>query len=104
MPTMLHVSDAIVSGLDQIDRRGDVGPLVTTITQRAVLTNGLLKRRFVRWNRWRSRYDLTPSGRRLLAGYAQAQSRSTSRAKRGRLRLVAIRIPAAAATMALALV
>jgi hypothetical protein len=104
---MLHVSDPIVSALDQIDRRGDVGPLVTTVTQRAFLTNSLLKRRFVRWNRWRSRYELTQSGRRLLKGYAQAQSRSISRARQGMLGLLTIRIAAAtcvAATMALAIV
>lgn len=101
MATLMHEVDPVVSALDLVERTGDIRALVTTPTQRRGLTNALLKRRVIRWNRWMSRYELTRRGRRVLAEHRSARSAPLgSRARRGMVGRMTVRVGAAACVLA----
>src|SRR3954470_2663506 len=94
-------TDPISYALQRVGRTGGVDPLVATPTQRAALSNALLQRRLIWWNRRSSRYELTREGRRYLAKHAPAPiARARPRAKRGMLERLTIRVGTAACAIA----
>src|SRR5437660_644965 len=98
MTAMLLGADPEIRALDLVERTGDVRALVRTPGQGRALTNALLKRGVIRWNRRMSRYELTRRGHRLLAEHRSPHS--SPPARRGMLGRIALRISVAACLVA----